>query len=86
MERVYAECESCGGTGLYCGFAEPKGAAAVCSTCDGTGMQEIRYKPWTGRRKGRRGIKLVKRSWGHGIPITYKQFVRGERPKKDDRE
>lgn len=31
------ECNSCGATGLYKGFAEPKGTAVVCSTCGGKG-------------------------------------------------
>ncbi len=31
------ECRSCGATGLYKGFAEPKGTAVVCANCGGKG-------------------------------------------------
>lgn len=34
------ECQSCSGTGLYRGFAEPKGTAVVCCSCKGTGQTE----------------------------------------------
>lgn len=34
-------CQSCGGTGLYKGIFEPSGTAVVCSTCKGTGAQEV---------------------------------------------
>lgn len=37
MKTVKAECSACGGSDLYVGFAEPKGAAVVCVKCDGTG-------------------------------------------------
>lgn len=88
METVKTECSSCGGTGLYSGFAEPEGTAVICVTCNGTGCQEIRFKPFD-RRKGRRGIKTVKRSRGTfvgtgvgptGGSVTYKEFEQGKRP------
>ena len=56
--EVIAECEACGGTGLYCGFAEPKGTAVVCRICNGTGCHVIHYKPFTGRRR-REGVERV---------------------------
>lgn len=88
METVKAECSSCGGTGLYSGFAEPKGTAVICVTCDGTGCQEIRFKPFE-RRKGKRGIHTIKRSRGTfvgtgvgptGRIVTYKEFQEGKMP------
>jgi hypothetical protein len=47
MKQIEIQCE------LYRGFAEPEGTAAVCVNCDGTGCAVVRYKPWTGQRKGR---------------------------------
>ncbi len=88
METVKAECSACGGTGLYSGFAEPKGTAVVCVQCGGDGCQEIHYTPFT-RRKGRRGITTVSRSRGSfivtgvgpvGDSITYKEFHQGKMP------
>ena len=80
---VKAECDACDGTGLYSGFAEPSGHAAVCSVCGGTGCEVIRYHPWSGRRKGKRGIHTVALAWNRGTPITYAQFVAGKFPKRD---
>ena len=85
MPSVKAECDSCDGTGLYVGFAEAPGTAAVCANCDGTSCVTITYKEWSGRRKGRRGIHTVKRAWNRGEPVTYKEFVAGKRPKDDRR-
>lgn len=88
METVKIECQSCGGTGLYHGFAEPEGVAVVCSGCNGTGCSELRYTPFE-RRKGKRGIHTVRRSRGAllalgvgptGGSITYKQFQAGKYP------
>ena len=46
------QCQSCKGTGLYIGFAESKGSAVVCHTCDGTGKQhqKFEYEDFTGRK------------------------------------
>lgn len=88
METIKAECSACGGTGLYSGFAEPKGIAVICLTCDGTGCDEFYYKPFT-KRKGRRDILTVSRSRGRFIVtgvgpavgnITYKEFKEGKMP------
>lgn len=77
---VKAECSSCNGTGLYVGFVEHSNkSAAVCGDCDGTGCEEIRYKPFE-KRKGRRGIEKVRLAWGRGVAITYAEFVAGKRP------
>jgi hypothetical protein len=45
------KCQSCGGTGLYCGMAERNGAAIVCHTCKGTGRHKFRheYEEFNGR-------------------------------------
>lgn len=55
------ECPSCSGTGLYRGFAEGKGVAVVCRTCNGTGCQKFTktYKPFSGGRIHVTGIKRV---------------------------
>lgn len=58
MPSIRAECRSCNATGLYSGFAEPEGTAVVCSSCGGTGCQEITYKEFT-KRKRKRGIRRV---------------------------
>lgn len=53
METIYslhtykAECQDCRATGLYSGFAEPKGTAVICHKCDGTGCVEICFTPFT---------------------------------------
>lgn len=87
IERV---CESgCAGTGVYSGFAEPKGVAVVCFACDGTGREKISYTPFTAR-KVTRGIKTVRTSQGTfiatgvgpiGGSVTYKEFLAGKFPK-----
>lgn len=88
FKTLQAECSSCGGTGLYAGFAEPKGTAVVCLTCDGTGCETIRYKEFTGR-KPKRGIQFVSNSRGNfivtgvgpcSLKISYKEFQKGNFP------
>ena len=84
MRKIKAQCESCGGTGVYSGFCEAKGTAVVCLTCDGTGCHEIRYVPFT-KRKNRKGIHTVSLSRGgflatdvgeiEGTSMTYKEFT-----------
>lgn len=88
METIKTECQACNGTGLYCGFAEPKGTAVVCVQCGGTGCDEIRFTPFT-CRKGRKGIQKVMQSRGSfigtgigptGGSITYQEFQQGKMP------
>ena len=88
MTHVKTECGSCGGTGLYCGFAEPKGTAVVCLNCSGTGCATLCYTPFE-RRKGRGDIATVARSRGSfigtgvgpvGATVTYAEFQRGKQP------
>ena len=86
--NIRVDCESCGATGLYRGFAEPEGTAVVCLTCNGEGFRDVTYKTFTGRKE-RRGIKTVRKSRGtfialgvgaHGSSITYAEFKQGKRP------
>jgi len=83
-------CKACDGTGLYCGFMEPKGTAVVCIRCGGTGCDMLKYMPFV-CRKGRRGIKIVSRSQGAAIIsgvgatgpcITYAEFAKGKMPRR----
>ena len=92
VKAVKAECQGCGGTGLYCGFAEPKGTAVVCVVCSGTGCAIIRYKPVV-KRYGKRGVKTVRHSAGTlivtgvgpiGGSVTYAEFAKGTMPSERD--
>jgi hypothetical protein len=49
-QTIKVMCPSCGGTGVYCGFAEPKGVGVVCVKCDGTGCADLSYEPFTKRQ------------------------------------
>lgn len=82
------ECRSCNGTGLYVGFAEPKGIAVVCVACKGGGCERLTYTPFTAR-KPRTGITTVRRSAGTlivtgvgptGGSIPYEEFAKGKLP------
>ena len=89
------ECGSCGSTGVYSGFAEPKGTAVVCLTCKGTGAvpnghssTRSNSKPFTALKR-RDGIHTVRRSRGSfvgtgvgptGGSISYEDFLSGVRP------
>ncbi|MEK7637973.1 MAG: hypothetical protein AAB375_00905 [Patescibacteria group bacterium] len=88
--KVEAQCSSCGGTGVYQGFAEPKGVGVVCLNCDGSGKEFIMYRPFI-TRKRRRYIKTVRLSQGNfiatgagpsGGSVTYEQFLAGKMPKR----
>lgn len=92
MESVKAECDSCGGTGVYCGFAE-RGVGVVCSSCRGTGESLIKYKPFAGRHKTNKAPIVFQRNMGRvlgpeskgGLP--YKDWFDGKPfPKYEDRE
>ena len=83
--KVQAQCGSCGGTGLYEGFAERKGEPVVCMNCGGTGAVTVTYEPYTGR-KHKNGVKSVSISRGsflatgvgarEGTAMTYDEFKR----------
>lgn len=88
LVTVDAECDSCDGTGLYCGFCEPKGTAVVCLNCNGTGCMKVTYRPFV-RRKGKKGVNTVSLSRGSfiatgvgaaGKSITYHEFASGKMP------
>jgi hypothetical protein len=63
---IEAECDDCGGTGVYCGFMEPKGIGVVCVGCNGTGKKLIYYTPFE-RKRGKRNVQLVQISGSRSI-------------------
>jgi len=83
MPQIKQECEHCGGTGLYSGFAEPRGTAVVCLGCTGRGWNILTYKEFT-HRKHKKGIKTISISRGGflasgvgAVPkteMTYEEF------------
>lgn len=88
---MLVDCGSCGGTGVYVGFAEKDGASVVCSSCKGTGAREFTAPPPFSGRKRREGVKTVA-SKNHGIVIapgmdkgevSYEDFVAGTMPTND---
>ena len=84
------ECRSCGATGLYCGFAEPRGTAVICLQCNGSGARDADEVPARGAvpftgRKRREGIHKVSHSRGsfimncgaaQGTAMSYEEFQR----------
>jgi hypothetical protein len=88
QQSVEAECGACRGTGIYQGFAEPKGVGIICLNCGGEGKKIITYTPFAGR-KGRNDIRVVRRSAGSflatgvdptGGSVTYEEFISGKMP------
>jgi len=84
VAKLFCECTSCSGTGLYQGMCEGRGRAVVCITCYGTGRESIVYKPFSGRRR-LRGVQQIGLSAGRLIaagagasryPMTYAEFVK----------
>ncbi len=84
MKKVIeAECNSCGGTGVYCGFMEPKNIGVICLDCGGTGKQIITYNPFE-RKKGKNNVnfihipnsKCIVDAGPKGNQIPYKEFKR----------
>lgn len=82
MPTIKEECPSCSGTGLYSGFAEAKGEAVICLSCNGKGWSNYKYKEFTGR-KMKQGIKKITCSRGAfiatgvgavGKSMTYEEF------------
>lgn len=81
-ERILADCGSCGGTGLYQGYAQEDGYPTVCTSCKGTGAKEITFTRHTGRRlkDGVRGVRPEQNAaFGGRRPssydtITYDEF------------
>jgi len=86
--EIETECSSCGGRGVYCGFAEPRGTGVVCLNCEGTGCRKVKYTPFTARKR-REGVEIVRRSKGGfigtgvgptGASVTYEEFLGGKMP------
>ena len=81
MPSIQVQCSSCGGTGLYSGFAEPEGTAVICHGCSGTGATTLTYKEYTGRKRTRK----IQRVMGDGgmwfartgkeKTISYQEFL-----------
>lgn len=85
---VEAQCSPCDGSGVYHGFAEPKGVGVVCRQCGGSGKLIIKYTPFTARRR-RTDIVTVRLSRGTfiatgvgpaGSEVTYDEFLAGKMP------
>ena len=81
-KSLRVQCFSCGATGLYQGFMEAKHQAVICVNCDGTGLNILSGKPFTGRKK-RRGITMIRAGSGLIIDqpsdkswISYVEFER----------
>lgn len=80
-QYIEIECESCKGTGLYCGFAEPDGTARVCQICSGKGGYLFYFTPFT-KRKNRKGISIVRSEMGNNSPsVSYSDFKGGKLPR-----
>jgi hypothetical protein len=84
MATIKIACPNCRATGLYAGFAEPKGTAVICLSCDGKGWTMFKYEEFTGRKR-KDGIYTIKRSAGTllvtgvgptGRGMTYDEFLR----------
>lgn len=87
---ILVHCRDCGATGLYQGFAEPKGHAVICITCNGTGAEKISYSPFK-KRKQKQGIEYVCISVGKSLitgvggvrkKIPYAEFLKLKKYKK----
>ncbi len=81
-------CGDCGSTGIYRGFAEPKGVGVVCLSCNGSGKAKLTYKPFKGRKQ-RDDVQTVRLSAGSfigtgvgpcGSSISYQEFLKGSLP------
>jgi hypothetical protein len=59
-KTVQAECDGCGGTGLYVGLGERDGFAVQCHRCSGTGERTLTFgwRDFEGR-KARPGVLRV---------------------------
>lgn len=85
---VECECDSCSGTGIYRGFAEPKGVGVVCLKCEGSAKTTLTYTPFKARKE-RQDVETVRNSAGSfigtgvgptGGSVTYKEFLSGKMP------
>ena len=87
-KKLIVQCDSCSGTGVYSGFAEPRGVGVVCLNCNGSGKTTLEYTEYEGRKR-RSGINTVRRSAGSflgtgvgptGGSVTYAEFLDGKMP------
>ena len=88
QKHLIVQCNSCSGTGVYSGFAEPRGVGVVCLNCNGSGKMRLEYTEFEGRKK-RSGINTVRRSAGSfigtgvgptGGSVSYDEFLNGKMP------
>lgn len=93
-------CESCGGTGIYVGFAEHDGAGVICRTCKGTGCENVKieYTPFRNRDTREGVIRVYANNPGIGIGtgkgkyrlkdfggMLYEDWIKGKPfPKKSE--
>ena len=78
------QCNSCLGTGVYSGIAEISDVAIVCSSCKGTGKNDIvkSYISFTGKKEIKGISKVFAANPGIGIDHTveggasYKDWVK----------
>lgn len=63
------ECTHCGGTGIYKGMAEGKGAGVICYHCNGTGCMHVEhvYTKFEKRIERKDIERLYKTAGGYGI-------------------
>jgi hypothetical protein len=61
------ECQSCGGTGVYSGMGEGKGAGVVCYVCEGTGAYDyvFEYSDFHGKNRKDGIDRVYKRNMGY---------------------
>jgi hypothetical protein len=85
---MMVHCTECGGSGVYRGYAEPKGVGVVCNHCYGLGAAKLEYIPYTGRKQ-RDDVETVRLSRGSSIAtgvgltagsVTYQEFLAGKIP------
>ena len=76
-----AECDSCGGTGLYNGLAERGGARVVCMYCKGQGKinVNISYKKFIQKKVDKECTRVYSQGMGYciidkNIAVDGKQF------------
>jgi hypothetical protein len=88
---VEAQCNACAGTGVYCGFAEPKGTGVACLKCGSSGKVLIEYIPFTGRKR-RDDVTTIRLSRGTSVglgvgptggSVSYEEFLEGKMPTEE---
>lgn len=73
MRTIKAECEACGGSGLYACFVEHHQAYIICGHCNGSGFRKLQYKPFKMRRI-MPNVELVRLE--NGEWISYQDFLK----------